>query len=53
MKKYFVSYFGSTIVEAEDEDDACEIATENPELKKIYAYEIDKEGYLLKNGIRL
>ena len=53
MKQYFVRFSGTAIVEAEDEDDACKIATENPEFDEIDAYEIDKEGYLLKNGTRL
>ena len=53
MKKYFVSYSGATIVEAENADQACEIAMSEMQLDEIDAYEMDKNGNIIKNNIIL
>jgi len=44
MKQYYVSYSGSLFVEAETEDEACELATSQISLSEINAYEVDDKG---------
>lgn len=44
MKKYYISYRGSMIVEAENEDEACEIAADRISLDEINAYEVKDDG---------
>lgn len=53
MKKFLVSYSGATIVEAENADQACEIAMSEMQLDEIDAYEMDKNGNIIKNNIIL
>lgn len=43
-KTYYVSYSGSTIVEAMNEDEACELAADKISLAEINAYEMDENG---------
>lgn len=46
-KDYYVSYSGSTIVRAENEDEACELATSQIHLEEINAYEIKEDGSIV------
>lgn len=46
-KDYYVSYSGSTIVSARDEDEACELAADNINLEEINAYEMNDNGDLI------
>ena len=41
-KSYYVSFKGSVIVEASNEDEACELAADQISLDEINAYEINK-----------
>ena len=43
-KDYYVSYGGSTIVSARNEDEACELAADQINLEEINAYEMKKDG---------
>ena len=43
-KYYYVSYRGSTIVSARDEDEACELAASQISLDDINAYEMNEDG---------
>lgn len=43
-KDYYVSYRGSTIVSARDEDEACEIAMNEMSIEEINAYEMKEDG---------
>lgn len=47
MKKYYVSYRGSMIVEAENEDEACEIAADLFSLDEVKAYEMKDDGTIV------
>ena len=47
MKTYYVSYKGSMIVEAENEDDACEIVADQIGLDEINAYEMKDDGTIV------
>ena len=47
MKTYYVSYKGSMIVEAENEDEACEIAADQISLDEIDAYEMKDDGTIV------
>jgi hypothetical protein len=46
-KYYYVSYSGSTIVSARNEDEACELAADQINLEDINAYETDENGFLI------
>ena len=43
-KDYYVSYRGSTIVRARNEDEACELAASQISLDEINAYEMNEDG---------
>lgn len=47
MKKYYVSYKGNMIVEAENEEEACEIAADQISLDEINAYEVKEDGTIV------
>lgn len=40
MGKYYVTYSGSTVVEAKNEDEACELGVDNLSLDEVNAYEV-------------
>ena len=44
MKQYFVTYSGSLFIEAENEEEACELAASQISLNEINAYEVDDDG---------
>ncbi len=44
MKQYFVTYSGSLFIEAESEEEACELAASQISLSEINAYEVDDNG---------
>lgn len=43
-KTYYVSFRGSVIIEAKNEEEACELAADNISLDEINAYEMDEDG---------
>ena len=47
MKTYYVSYKGCMIVDAETEDEACEIAANQISLDEINAYEMKDDGTIV------
>lgn len=50
-KSYYVTYSGSTVVEAKNEDEACELAADMISLDEINAYELCNDGsFIDKNG---
>lgn len=53
MKTYYVTYSGSATIEAENEDDACEIALSKISIDEVNAYEIDENGNIVKNNVIL
>ena len=46
-KLYYVSFKGSVIVEASNEDEACELAADQISLDEINAYEMDENGEII------
>lgn len=44
MKKYYVSYSGGDIIEAENADEACEIAMNRLNMDEINAYPLNEDG---------
>lgn len=42
--RYYVSYSGSTIVDADNEDEACELALDEISIEDINAYLIQEDG---------
>ena len=46
-KSYYVSFKGSVIVEASNEDEACELAADQISLDEINAYEMDENGEII------
>ncbi len=44
MKQYYVTYSGSLFIEAENEEEACELAASQVSLNEIDAFEVDKDG---------
>jgi len=44
MKQFFVTYSGSLFIEAENEEEACELAASQISLNGINAYEVDDDG---------
>lgn len=46
-KSYYVTYSGSTVVEAENEDEACELGVDNLSLDEVNAYEMSDDGELV------
>ena len=53
MRQYYVTYSGSTIIEAENEDEACELALDKMSIDELNAYELDENGAVLKYGVEL
>ena len=49
MKYYYVSYSGSTYVEAENEDEACQLAMDKMTCDEINAYEVSENGTIYRN----
>ena len=47
MKTYYVSYKGCMTVEAENKDEACEIAAGQISLDEINAYEMKDDGTIV------
>ncbi|WP_303872021.1 hypothetical protein [Acetobacterium wieringae] len=44
MKQYYVTYSGSLYIDAENEEEACELAASQISLSEIDAYEVDEDG---------
>lgn len=44
MKQYYVTYSGSLFIDAEDEEEACELAASQISLNQIDAFEVDEDG---------